>query len=124
MQDFSADSYSIDPQCNFHLFIDFITLILHIIATVIVELNCVTGKLSRTLKINVSDSANHLFYITSLTVPRHLTCYGRPLSICSVQFHLPHFSLMPHKVDISQSSNWRLNSLLLYFTADHFLKHQ
>lgn len=42
---------SIDPQSHFHLFIDFIRLILHIIATVAVELNLVTGKWSPALKI-------------------------------------------------------------------------
>lgn len=123
-QDFSADSSSIDPQRHLHLFVDFIILILHIITTVTVELNFVTGKWSPALKINVSASPKHLFYITLLTVPRHLTCCGRPLSIHSVQFHLPHSSLMPHKIDISQSGSWRLNCLLLLFTANLFLKHQ
>lgn len=87
------------------------------------ELNFVTGKWS-TLKINSSDSSKYLFSITSLTVPQHLTCYGTLLSIHSLQFHLPHSSLMPHKTDINESDIWRLNILFIVIYCWSFLKYQ
>lgn len=78
-----------------------------------VELNFVIGKWSPALKINALVSPLHLFSITSLTVPQHLTCCGRPLSSHSVQFRLPEYSVMPNKIGTSQSDCWMLNFFII-----------